>query len=167
MKEKFKATSNWNSHLPLLYAALENTSGLVVEFGVGDNSTPLLHEYCDINKRSLESYETSLEWYNKYKSLESEFHKIHLVKDWDLINVKPSLLFVDHAPGERRREDILKYAHIAGVIVAHDTEPDADYGYKMRGTFKNFKYVQDLKVPGLGAMATVLSNYIDVSAWEI
>lgn len=167
MKEKFKATSNWNSYLPLLYAALENISGLVVEFGMGDNSTPLLHEYCDINKRSLESYETNLEWYNKYKPLENEFHKIHLVKDWDQVNVKPSLLFIDQSPGERRREDILKYANTAGVIVAHDTEPGADYGYKMRGIFKRFKYVQDFQAPGLDAWGTALSNYIDVSVWDV
>lgn len=167
MKERFKATSNWNTHLPLLYAALENTSGLVVEFGLGDNSTPVLHEYCALNKRSLISYETDMEWYSKYKPMETEFHRIHLVQNWDRVNVTPSLLFIDHAPGERRKEDIIKYANIAGIIVAHDTEIGADSGYKMRSTFKNFKYVQDFKAPNLDAWATALSNYIDVSTWEI
>lgn len=165
MKERFKPTNNWNSFLPLLYAGLQNTSGLVVEFGIGDNSTPLLHEYCDLQKRTLLSFENNLEWWNKYKILESDFHKVNFVKDWDLINVKPSLLFIDHAPGERRKVDIVKYAHIAGIIVIHDSEPAADHGYQMRGTFKHFKFMQDYKTDG--AWATILSNFVDVSTFEV
>lgn len=167
MKENFKPDNNWNSHLPLLYAALEATTGLVVEFGVGAGSTPALHEYCKAKGRKLESYENNLEWLNKFKHLESDFHKLHFISDWDNVNVVPSLLFVDHAPGTRRKVDIARYSDIAGIVLAHDTELPANYGYKMRDEFYRFKFVKDYIHPGLQAGATALSNFIDVTDFEL
>ena len=37
---------DYGSHLPLLYLALNNSEGSVVELGSGKCSTPLLQDYC-------------------------------------------------------------------------------------------------------------------------
>ena len=43
MKDKFIVTDNWHSHRPFLFEALEKTTGIVYEFGVGDGLGTILH----------------------------------------------------------------------------------------------------------------------------
>ena len=50
-----------------------------------------------------------------------------------------------------------------GIVVAHDTEPAADYGYKMRQHFPKFRYIVEVRTSD--AWATALSNTIDVTEW--
>ena len=38
IKERFNTTDNWKNYLPLLLEALEQTEGLVLEYGMGDGS---------------------------------------------------------------------------------------------------------------------------------
>lgn len=47
--------------------------------------------------------------------------------------------------------------------MAHDTEPAADHGYKMRQHFGLFKYVVEVKTSG--AWATAMSNEYDLTQW--
>lgn len=168
-KEKFtQITSNYDSHRPLLWAALEATKGLVVEMGIGYGSTPFLSEYCEERNRKLLSYENNKEWFDKFDGFFR--HEIVLINNWDNVDVligllKPSVLFIDHAPGERRKIDIQKNADYAEVIICHDTEPAADHGYKMRAELKKFKYLIDYETDG--AWATAVSNFIDVTKFEI
>lgn len=162
-KEQFtQITSNYDSHRPLLWAALEATQGLVVEMGCGYGSTPFLTEYCNEHKRELASYENNEEWFNKMKG---QSPHIKYIMNWDFVQVRPSLLFIDHAPGERRKVDIYRYADIAKIIVAHDTEPAADHGYRMRAELKKFKYLIDYETDG--AWASAVSNFIDVTKFEL
>lgn len=163
-KEQFTTiTSNWDSHRPLLWAALEATQGLVVEMGIGEGSTPYLSEYCKERNRELVSYENNEEWYNKMKDRFS--HNIVYVKNWDFVQVRPSLLFIDHAPGERRRVDLYRFSDIAKVVVCHDTEPAAEHGYKMGPVLDKFKYRLNYKTDG--AWATAVSNFIDVTKFDL
>lgn len=162
-KEQFtQITSNYDSHRPLLWAALESTKGLVVEMGIGYGSTPFLTEYCKERNRELQSYENNQEWYDKMKG---EFPHIKFVKNWDFVYVRPDVLFIDHAPGERRKVDIYRFSDIAKIIVCHDTEPTADHGYKMRAELKKFKYLIDYETDG--AWATAVSNFIDVTKFDV
>jgi len=57
--------------------------------------------------------------------------------------------------------DIALFANKAQIIVAHDTEPNADHGYQMRDEIKKFKYWRDFETPG--AWASIMSNTIDVT----
>jgi predicted O-methyltransferase YrrM len=167
-KTRFTPTNNDLSYYPLLYMALEETKhGDVVEMGTGYGSTQLLHDYCSKAKRNLFSFDEKEEWGSKFYSLRSGSHKVEVVKDWDVVkdnHMGASVVFIDHAPGERRKEDIVNFQHINGILVCHDTEPAADYGYQMRQRFGLFKYVVEVKTEG--AWATALSNTHDVTKWS-
>lgn len=170
MRDRFIPTDNDHSYYPLLYLALEETkTGDVIEMGTGWGSTPLLHDYCKI-KRFLFSYEEKPEWYNKFTHLKSSMHYLGCINNWDAVkdmhlpNEQPTVVFIDHAPGERRKEDIVNFKDINGILVVHDTEPTGAGDYQMRQHFPLFKYVIEVKTNG--AWATALSNYYDVTKWE-
>lgn len=155
IKERFNTTDNWKNYLPLLLEALEQTEGLVLEYGMGDGSTPLLHDYCKATGRMLISYDGNREWANKYEHLASDMHKIYYVDNWDeAFNSAATVVLIDHAPGERRGIDIVKYSKTGAYVVCHDTEPAADHGYQMRQHFKLFATVKEIETSG--AWATLL-----------
>lgn len=175
----------WNSHLPLLWLALEKTkTGAIIEMGCGDGSTNQLHQYAEENDRMLYSFETNLEWLEKFKHLESKNHKLIHVTDWDLVKSicpDPTVILIDHAPGERRIVDVAIFKDINGIQVLHDTQPKptaADYGWEK--IWHLFKYRVDLDTgrlpfvigsndPGNGhtnTWATALSNVYDLSDWK-
>lgn len=161
-RENFIPTSFLNCYTPLLYKAMLETTGPVIECGMGNYSTNLLHS----TGRTVISYETSQDWISKF----NVSNKI-LIKPTEWLTVmktcKPlsSVIFIDQAPGEIREkciEELVSGFH--GIIVAHDTEPAADYGYKMRQHFPKFKYVVEIKTNN--AWATALSNDIDITKWS-
>jgi hypothetical protein len=160
-REQFlEGVNNDTDHRILLWEAmrLAPNGGNVIEFGSGHGSTPFLRDHCKVAGRDFESYEHNPEWADKTGAT--------LVPntDWESLNISSaSVLFIDHAPGERRQLDIVKYANTAQIIVVHDTETgQADAGYKCRQHFKNFKYCVEVKTNG--AWATMLSNFIDLSS---
>lgn len=174
----------WNSHLPLLWLALEKTKkGAIIEMGCGDGSTNQLHEYAKANKRILYSFETNAEWLEKFKHLESDTHKLIHVTDWDMVTSicpDPTVILIDHAPGERRIIDVEIFKDINGIQVLHDTQPKptaADYGWEK--IWHLFKYRVDLDTGRLpfildsddpsnghtNTWATALSNKYDLSEW--
>jgi hypothetical protein len=167
-KENFTANvSYWDSYKPLLWGALEATTGDVLEFGCGDGSTKLLHEYCKEKGRNLFSYESDKEWFQKFEHLNCDFHKVEYVEDWDNTVEKHRLgvgvIFIDHAPGERRKYDIALFCNLSQIIVSHDTEQESDHGYRMSLAWPLFKYLKWDKT--FVAHATAASNFIDVSKW--
>lgn len=167
-KELFlKGVSNWDNHRICLYPALQATSGEVVEMGCGSGSTPYLREYCQDKKRMLFSYENNFEWWRKMADYHGQGHHVIHVVDWDEVaknHLHPSVVLIDHAPGERRQIDVKLFASKASIIIMHDTEPAADHGYQMRQHRKLFKWWADYQSPG--AWASMASNFVDVTAME-
>lgn len=173
-----KGVNDWNNHLFLLWLALAETDGDVVELGCGDGSTVQLHDYCKLNQRNLFSFDTDLEWLNKYKECESLTHSFTLVNNWDLVKnmcPNPSVVLVDHAPGERRIEDVKIYANAAEVLVLHDTQPQPTAaGYEYEKIWDLFKYRVDLTVPmnrevdppDNRTWASMVSNKIDITKYK-
>lgn len=162
--------SHWNSYLPLLWEALENTSGDVVELGMGDGSTAKLHDYCFRNGRKLSSYDSNLEWYRRFEKYRSVDHAVEYVGDnWQVMierHRKPiGVLFSDEAPGEMRKYNISMFCNLAQVVVAHDTELSNDHGYKFSLVEPLFKYKKRFEFQGADACA--FSNFIDVSKWSV
>lgn len=165
--------SVYGTHIhPLITAAL-NTDGHILELGCGDYSTPLLHAICKSQKRDLLSTDTDKEWLEKFKDLETYWHRFQYVPvyesnppnsdAWNEVGKLPwlwGLLFVDHRPGERRVQDILRFKESAWVIVVHDTET-LSYGYEP--AFKLFKYRYDYK--RYNVHTTIVSQFVDVSTW--
>jgi len=160
-KEEFLTdTANWNNHKFCLWPALEATDGLVVEFGAGHGSTPSLYQYCKDNNRHFLSYDFNSEWADKFK----DYGTRH-VENWDLIGaLKCDVILIDHSPGERRWVDIERFANSAKIIVIHDSEPAAT-GYMLNKIWHLFKYRVDYKTEG--AWASAVSNFLDVSKWQI
>lgn len=176
MKNKFTPTNNDLSYYPLLYKALEATKGEIIEMGTGHGSTPLLHEYVQRNKgRTLHSYETDKTWLDKFVGTANSNHTFTLLDRtaWDVcssMHHSPSVVFIDHAPGERRKEDVLLFKDIAEIIVIHDTEPTGAGDYQVRQHFGKFKYCVEVMSNWhdpreAGAWATALSNTIDITKW--
>lgn len=152
--EFLKGINNDTDHRVLLWEAMKLTHGSVVEFGSGHGSTPFLRQHCEDTDRLFESYENNPEW--------AKATGADLISAWENLFVAPDVLFIDHAPGERRKFDIEKYKDIAKIIVVHDTElGQADAGYQVRRLFPQFKYCVEVKTDG--AWASMLSNYIDLS----
>ncbi len=144
-------------HRILLWEAIQLTTGKVVEFGSGHGSTPYLYQHCKDSKRPFESYDHNLDW---CKATGATFVPN---ADWEKLNITDAdVLFIDHAPGERRKEDIVKYKDIAKILVIHDTEPPADHGYQTRQYYPSFKYWVEIRTNG--AWATMVSNHIDLDS---
>lgn len=159
--KEWESENDWDSHRPLLFACLYNTTGIVNEFGCGYGSTKLINDFCDEYKRDFYSYDTNKEWVEKMN------HITILVDDYmkDLrTSVNIDVLFIDCAPAEIRKELISKFSKSAKIIVAHDTEPGAEYVYGMSKILNSFKYRLDYQPKGK-PHTTAVSNFIDVTKW--
>jgi hypothetical protein len=66
-----------SSHFPVLAAAVARTKGPVIEFGMGDYSTPMLHGLC--RDRLLVSVESDPKWLAQFEEFRSPNHELHLV----------------------------------------------------------------------------------------
>jgi hypothetical protein len=171
------AKDDWDNHRLLLWLALEETKiGEVIEMGCGDGSTRQLHEYCEDRKRLLYSFDTELDWINRFANCKSERHRFyHIENNWQIaqkICPMPSVILIDHAPGERRWVDIKNYSDkIEGIMVVHDSQPPptaADYVYEK--IWHLFKYRVNLEVDKHESgdnrtWASAVSNHYDVTKW--
>jgi hypothetical protein len=150
------------SHTVLIAAIAAITKGPILEMGCGNHSTNVLHELCLPTKRRLVSLETNSAWLDKLSHLKSDFHQLLLVSDWgsfSLIDeVEWSVVLVDHAPGERRKDDIIRLKDNAEYIVVHDTESPC---YDLVAAFAQFRCKYEYKV--LGTEACALSDRHDLS----
>lgn len=162
----------YGTHMAPLITAVINTTGPVFELGCGDYSTPLLHSICTKQRRFLLSTDTSKEWIRLFIDMKNEKHHfvyVPVYKDdwaldpapnmWDNIgNDKEwGVVFIDHRPGDRRKEDIVRLGDKAKIIVVHDTEQLA-YGYEP--ILNRFKYRYDYK--RYNVYTTLVSNSINV-----
>lgn len=151
---------DWSSHIPVLIRALEITDGPVLELGIGYGSTPLLHALCFEKNRPLVSYEHRGEWVKTFQKYIDAGHEIIAVTDWDDIDLgrlKWSVALVDHAPAERRVEEIRRLCDLnVEFIIVHDTQPIAEDEYRYSQIYPLFKYRWDYTK--LGCHVAVLSN---------
>jgi hypothetical protein len=162
---EFKTASGGDlCYYPLLFKALEETKGDVLELGMGHGSTPILNKYC--KARKLYYFDFNKEWRDKFLNLESENHKSFLITDWDYVfnnHADASVIFIDQSPGERRKRDLELFKNTKGIVVIHDTEPTGAGDYRARPLFHLYKYVVEVQTEG--AWATALSNEYDLTKW--
>lgn len=156
----WRPTCDYDSHKPLLFLCLEYlVDGLVMEMGCGQGSTPVLGHYCHLHKRTLISLETNKAWADQFPETTT------LVSDYMGSFVKEeakiSVLFIDCAPGEIRKDLIKELKNDAEIIVVHDTEPGAEYVYGMAEVLASFKYRIDLHIEGMPS-TTAVSDKWDV-----
>jgi len=156
--------ARYGTHMPALITAVVNTTGPVLELGCGDFSTPLLHAICSVKKRFLFTTESNRQWMNYFLDLACDWHQFQHVpsfNSWDEIGsgLQWSVVFVDHAPKERRVMDIVRLRPYTEIFVVHDTEI-ADYRFEP--VFATFKYKYVYKRYDI--TTTLVSDTIDVVA---
>ncbi len=124
------------THQPALIWALENTEGDVLELGMGDSSTVLLHEILKDTERKLVSVEDDTSWAEKFIHLKSANHELDVIKrsvnDWkkatdEYAEKKWGVVFVDQGYGEEiwrpaRNYSVSKLMNSAEYVVAHDAD---------------------------------------------
>ena len=133
--------TNW-THGPLLLKYFTQTKGPFLEMGMGYFSTPYLSFLND--NRIVVSTENNENFYNLFKVLETDFHKMLYVKnwrEWDGYDMHQwEVAFVDLAPAADRVFAINKLRNVAKYIIVHDSEQLNNKDYHFEGIFDTFKY---------------------------
>mgnify|MGYP001568001704 CR=1 FL=1 len=158
-------TSGYGSHFPILAAALARTTGPVLECGIGDFSTPMIH-YATMPNRLVVSADTDPDWICKFKGYSSNRHNFYLVEPagddalppvtrkiegWQKFSIIDQFswgcVFLDCAPGEARHEIAIRLSKRAELIVAHDSETDYQSGgnYQYDKAKPHFRFVSEFK----------------------
>ena len=125
----FHISEQGSTHQPLLIHVVNTiTDGDIVELGMGDNSTPLLHLLCEKLGRKLHSYDFDKKWCNEYSQYESDFHKISFLdeakfrnNEYPLNTKKNSIMFIDSHPGWTRKHAMTYFKDSVDYFIIHDT----------------------------------------------
>ncbi len=163
-----KRIARMATHVPLLVRAFDVSQGDVLEVGTGYFSTTVLDWLCAITGRKLVSYETDPRWYGRATKLQSEYHDVIFVENWDDIPMAEKhwgLAFIDHAPHARRSVDMARLKDSADFIVAHDTEPRSEKLYGYPNVYDLFKYRYDDK--RVEPWTSVFSNFYSLEKFEV
>jgi hypothetical protein len=123
----------------------------------------LLRKDCEATERMFKSFDNNKEWCAKTGA--------EYIEDWNLLVGDPArtvagLIFIDHAPGERRHIDAIALAHAADILVLHDTEEGGAGNYMWEKAWPHFTYRLNYNKTGGGAGATMVSNTIDVNRFR-
>lgn len=124
------------THQPYLITAIENSTGNVLELGVGEYSTDLIHHILVNTDRKIVSIEDNFDWIEKYSHNKSDNHSFRLIErsvdSWKSIvdeyaTEKWGVVFVDQGYGEEiwrpsRNYSVSKLIHCSEFVVAHDAD---------------------------------------------
>jgi hypothetical protein len=154
----------YSTHQPVLIHVLNTIKeGNVLEYGMGWNSTPIMHLICLMQRRKLLSVETDINWFNKYTQFQYGGHELLHLTEQELCRDKYSVAFIDGHPNEARQTFIEKIKDNVDYFVIHDTEEYArgfvhpTFTYKW--DFSGFKHVFHLQK---GDPVTSLISNLDV-----
>lgn len=99
----------------------------VLELGVGEGSSSVMHDFCRLNPDSrVIAYESDESWLNTMKSkYELENYSFNYISNWDKLDqvVGDSifdLVFVDQSPWEARIYSINKLKEKTKLFIVHD-----------------------------------------------
>ena len=148
------------THIPVVTAMLQRVSqldGPILDMGCGNYSSYALSMFSRVTKRKVFTLEEKKDWIKNFEHLQTDLHKFQWVHKWEecaLIDEhRWNIVLVDHAPGERRKEDIKRLTNNADYLIVHDTE---EGGYQYETVLPSFKYRYDYKV--VRPWTTVVSN---------
>lgn len=148
---------------PLAWAVTTFTDGPVLELGIGYNSTLLLHMLC--RKRKLVSLDNNKEWAMRFAPLDNDYHQIIYTPSWEECTFDKEhwgVVFVDHAPALRRKEDIKRLVDKCDIMVIHDTEPILDSSYLFSEIFPLFPYIFHYRI--IMPNTSIVSKTIDIAS---
>jgi hypothetical protein len=122
------------THQPVLHAAVLETTGDIIEFGMGHYSTPLLHELCGAMGRRLVSLDTDAAWVQSFSHLAAPWHRLAVVSSWnesesagpggdmlrEVYGQRWGVVLVDQHPETARLEVARRLKGQAELVVMHD-----------------------------------------------
>jgi len=164
-----KRMDAFSTHQPILIHVLNTiTDGDVLEFGMGWNSTPLMHLLCGIQGRNLFSVDTDPEWYDKFIKYASPWHYLNLSVQGPIYDgthfmfeKKFRIAFIDAAPAEIRQPVIERMKDMVDYIIVHDSECTFQGRVNVyRYDFSMFKHVLHFKP--MNPATSVLSNLDEI-----
>lgn len=170
----------FGSHQPVLIHMLNTiTKGDVMEFGMGINSTPIMHTICAQQGRKLLSIDNNMKWFEQNKKYRTKDHEVLffdtdklLLCEYDFFNRHFAIIFVDAAPGPLRQFLIEKMKGHADYMIAHDTEevihPGIHKGHDVYNyDFSSFKHV--LHFEKIMPATSVISDLDEINKdiWKI
>lgn len=136
----------------------------VLELGMGDTSTQLLHDYCESTGKVLYSVDDDDNWRIKFASMAADFHVISkdTPADFPIESLQWSVALVDHKPADDRYRELERLRGRCGIIVLHDI---GSCIWPLASLKTMFKYaVEDPARPGEPPTG-VVSDDSDVSGW--
>ena len=130
------------THIPALVKAVMESTGPILELGMGLFSTTLLHALAEDQNRELYSFEHKGKILNTFKRFESEKHHLIFVPHWDDIDIDREwgVALVDHEPSNRRAKEIKRLANNTKYVVAHDSEKENEHIYHYSEIYDLFLY---------------------------
>lgn len=170
----FQHHSGYGTHQPVLYEAIKRAildMFPILELGCGKFSTELIHKTA--GQRKVISVDSDAGWLDSCrKEYEGPMHEFKLCSFEEMSTFKGlySVVFVDQGLWSSRLDSIKAYRYTSEFVVLHDSDylirelgvNFSDY-YKYHKTFmplQPYPYVT-------GPPTTILSNYTDVTQWEI
>jgi hypothetical protein len=126
-------TQPYASHQPILAAyAQQIKKGRIIEYGVGDYSTGMLHEICKKNENTLISIDNNKQWLDKVATQYPGFHwhEYVFVSDYtDLLDIRHDfacdLAFIDGATWGTRLFCLgrtMSNVHGYKTVIVHDCD---------------------------------------------
>lgn len=170
-------TDAYATHQPVLYETLklaekEFPNLNVLELGVGNGSTRLLHGFAN-PETSVVSIESDLDWARQFGKLIKKNRYLILVQDWDELYEDwmdhYSLVFIDMGSWDARLKAVKNFID-SKIVVVHDSDYlEREYPFKFSDHYKYYKTFMPLQpYPYMtGPPTTVLSNFIDVTKLEV
>ena len=162
----------YSTHQPILIHLLNTIKkGDVLEYGMGWNSTPIMHTICGMQGRKLLSVETDKEWFDKFAGYQGDNHNLlHVdcqeLSKWNhpLFKEKYVIAFIDGSNNISRQKFIETIKVNVDYFVIHDTEeavhnfkyPEFTYGWD----FSGFKHCYHLQIGG--PSASLVSNLEEI-----
>lgn len=175
--DEWLITNNFGSHKPILWLALKNVSLNIIEFGVGLESTPLLVNWSNKNKRQLVSLENNHKWaawvikhykqiqYGKINAYMKNKHIVLPVRFYTHFSPSQnSLCFIDSAPASTRIKILKGLKNENHLFIIHDTEEMNNHIYGLSEILSTFKYRLDYRPIGFPYTSAV-SNFINTEKW--
>ncbi len=145
------------THLPVLAWCIAQTTGLIVEFGAGDFSTPFLHFFAELG-RDVVSYEEDPTWLAKYAKLfTGSHHGLILPQDSVGLATEADVVLIDGSAESRGPILEMLEAWPVRYIVVHDTQEsgiDTHPGLREALALYRYRYDWNTMTPG----TTVVSN---------
>jgi hypothetical protein len=163
----------WASHQPVLIHTLNTIKeGAVLEYGMGDNSSQIMHIICGMQGRELLSVETDKKWMDKFKKYKTDLHELICMSydelgKWDhkLFKKKYAIAFIDGSSNISRQKFIEVIKDNVDYFIVHDTEEVANNftypGFSYKWDFSGFKHQHHLQKGG--PVTSLLSNLDDIN----